>query len=488
MVPEIPVTPTTFGLTEANNSPMLLADPTDDRFVAAAYRLDAPAFSCGLQVSGNKGLGFVGVNPVPKLPDGAERCYAPEIAFDREGVLYYLFIGLEGRGNEPMGVFLTTSADHGKSFSTPWRVLGPQNYMVRLAIDGTAGSSAPAGPGRLHLAWVHVTTTPGLGGLPPPPNPILAAHSDDRGRTFSEPVQVNDGSRARVVGPALSVGPDGHVHVAYYDLQDDTRDYLGLTGPVWDGPWSLVVATSTDGGRTFGPGALVTDKIEPPGRVMLIYTMAPPPFVATAAGHVYLAWPDAREGDSDVFFARSVDDGRSWAPPLRANDDHPGHPADQLLPRLGVAPGGRIDLAFLDRRNDPENRLNDVYFTYSLDGGETFAPNMRVTAEGSDSGIGQRYELPSAEGLVEIGSRIAVMSRAGDALLAWPDMRNSTFGFNQQDVFAAQVRFPSDSGRDRGGRGGGPGAGVVVGTAAGLVFAVLVVVIYRRKAKGRTVA
>jgi hypothetical protein len=205
--------------------------------------------------------------------------------------------------------------------------------------------------------------------------------------------------------------------------------------------------------------------------------------MAGAADHVYLAWPDAREGDPDILFARSVDGGQTWAPPLRANDDHPGHPADQLLPRLGVAPGGRIDLAFLDRRNDPENTLNDVYFTYSLDGGASLAPNMRVTAEGSDSHIGQRYELPSAEGLVEIGSRIAVMSRADDALLAWADMRNSTFGFNQQDIFAGQVRFSSDSGA-----GGGTGVGVVVGTAAGLVLVALVVLIYRRKVKGRTVA
>ena len=43
---------------------------------------------------------------------------------------------------------------------------------------------------------------------------------------------------------------------------------------------------------------------------------------------------------------------------------------EALIARV-VAPNGRIDLVFLDRRNDPENLRNDAYFTWSEDGGRT---------------------------------------------------------------------------------------------------------------------
>lgn len=147
-------------LAPANNSPLLVEDPTEPRFVVMANRVDAPVFSCGLQVSGDAGRRWRSANPVPALPPGAERCYAPEVAFDREGVLYYLFIGLHGAGNEPMGAFLTTSRDRALTFSVPRRVLGPFNFGVRMAIDRTLGTS-----GRIHLTWLHATSDPPTGGL-----------------------------------------------------------------------------------------------------------------------------------------------------------------------------------------------------------------------------------------------------------------------------------------------------------------------------------
>jgi hypothetical protein len=103
----------------ASNSPMLAVDPTEERFVVMANRIDAGDFSCALQVSGDGGQTFVPANPVPALPDGAEKCYAPEVAFDKKGVLYYLFVGLHGAGNQPMGVFLTKSTDRSGTFSEP---------------------------------------------------------------------------------------------------------------------------------------------------------------------------------------------------------------------------------------------------------------------------------------------------------------------------------------------------------------------------------
>lgn len=437
---DTPATANTLARPRAQNSAVLAEDPTDGRFVALAHRVDAPDFGCGLQVSGDGGRGWVPAEPVPELPEGAEKCYAPEIAFDREGTLFYLFIGLAGRGNSPMGVFLTTSDDHAQTFSEPRRVLGPGSYQVRMAVDPEMGDR-----GRLHLAWLRVASDAPLGGLPPPPNPIVAAFSDDGGETFSQPVQVSDPQRALSVAPALAVGGDHAVHVLYYDLRDDRRDYQGLEGDTWPGRWSLVSATSSDGGRRFRRGVVVDDRLKPPERVMLIYTMPPPALGVGSRGRLFAAWHDDRNGDWDVFLRRSSDGGRSWERTRRLNDDRVGNGRDQYLPRLSVAPSGRLDAVFLDRRGDSKNVRNHTYYTHSGDGGDEFAANVRLSSASSDSRHGQRYSIPSAEGKHDFGARLGLLSRDSAALAAWTDSRNALgrgiFAGATQDIFTTAVVF-----------------------------------------------
>lgn len=137
--PEMPATGNDLRAPRAQNSPELAVDPTNDKVVALANRLDAPDFSCALQISGDGGRHWGPVEPVPELPEAAEKCYAPEVAFDANGTLYYLFVGLAGRGNRPVGVYLTISEDRGASFSEPRKVLGEGNYQVRMALDRSAG-------------------------------------------------------------------------------------------------------------------------------------------------------------------------------------------------------------------------------------------------------------------------------------------------------------------------------------------------------------
>lgn len=439
----------------ANNSPEVVVDPADERFVAVANRIDAPDFGCALQVSGDSGKSWLSAKPVPSLPPGAEKCYAAEVAFDHSGRLYYLFVGLAGGGNKPMGVFLTTSTDHSRTFSSPWQVLGPLSFGVRMAIDPTMGAN-----GRIQLAWLEATSEPSLGGLPPTANPIVSAHSDDGGHTFSAPVQVSDQSRARSVAPALTLGPDHAVFVAYYDLGADAVDYQGLEGPTWDGKWSLVVAGSRDGGGHFGAGVVVDADVVPTARVMLVFTM--PPATLTADRHrLCVAWSDGRNADADVFLRCSLDRGATWpGKAKRVNDDPLADGRDQLLPVVALSPQGRLDVMFYDRRADPGNILNDVVYAYSTDGGNHFAANLRLNATSFDSRIGQQYAVTSARGQVEFGSRLGLVSRRGGVLAVWTDTRNSNSFSTEQDLFS--------TGFDLQGGGFKPGSSATV--AVGLLI------------------
>jgi len=473
--PEVAVSGLDRRLQLAHNSPSLAADPTGPRFVAMAGRLDNPDFGCTLHLSGDGGRGWIPVKPVPRLPAKAEKCYAPEIAFDADGLLYYSFIALAGQGNSPTGTWLVTSHDRGRSFSEPRRLLGPERYMVRMAIDRTMGSE-----GRLHLVWLEARSSP-LGGLGPPPNPIMSSYSDDGGRTFSDPVTISDPSR-RAVAPALALGPDHEVHVLYYDLEDDARDYQGLEGPTWDGLWSLHLATSTDGGTSFRTAVKVDGAVVPPERVMLIYTMPPPALAVDSAGRVFAAWHDATNGDWDAFLRRSDDRGRTWAPRQRLNDDPVANGRHQYLPRLSVAPTDRLDAVFLDRRDDAENVRNNTYLASSPPGGTAFSANVRLTAESSNTTIGTRYDIPSALGLVDYGSRLGLLSLSNRAVAAWPDTRNSEVNEYGQDIFATEVDFGGPAGDDVAGTGGGNGSALpAVLAIAGAVLIAAVVVAGRRR-------
>ena len=429
---ESPVTATDLIGRVANNSPALAVDPTNARFMVMATRRDAP-FDCAMQVSGDGGAGWRTIRPVTKLPAGALTCYGPEVAFDADGVLYFLFVGL-GPGNSPIGAYLSTSSDHAQHFSAPQQILGTERYQVRLAVDRTVGSF-----GRVHVVWLEAKSPTTAGGFGPGSNPIMTKYSDDGGSTFSRPVQISDPERSRVVAPAVALGPDHAMHVAYYDLGQDTRDYEGLDGPTWTGRWSLVMATSTDGGAHFDHGSVVDSRIVPTQRVMLIFTMPPPTIAVDASDRVFVAWSDARNGDWDVLLRRSTNGGHSWEQPVRLNDDRLHNGRNQYMPQLSVSPSGRVDAIFYDRRSNVENQGNDVSYTFSVDGGRTFSRNVQINSLTFDSFIGPRYLVESAKGLREFGSRIALISQNSGVVAAWTDTRHTFITGKAQDIFAATV-------------------------------------------------
>lgn len=435
---DTPVTSLNGGPTV--NSPMVASDPTDRRFMVMVANISGSGYSCRFELSGDAGRRWVGTNPVPTLPTGVEECFAPEAAFDREGRLYILFVGLHTKGHIPYGAYLIHSDNRGQSFSAPRQVLGPNVFGVRMAIE------AQAGRGRIHLAWLEARGELPTGGLPPGPNPILVAHSDDGGEAFSEPVQASEPNRARVVAPALALRPGGGVSVLYYDLGDDVRDYQGLDGPAWDGTWSLVLSSAPAAGAAFDRHSLVDGGIVPLDRVPLILTMAPAALAVRPDASVVVAWTDGRYGDLDLL-ARRSDDGATWADALRVNDDGRAG-STQYLPRLAVAPNGRVDVAYYDRREDSADIYNNAFFTYSLDAGRSFAPSAKLSRDPSHSRVGTRYLIRSAEGQIEFASRIALVSWNDRAVAAWTDTRNaradnvSSFGGpRDQAIYANQVDF-----------------------------------------------
>ena len=415
-----------LGDISAFNSPTLVHNPVQPANLAVASRIDTPFFSCALNVSLDGGRHWT-QTPVP-APKGEEaKCYAPDLAFSADGTLYLAFVTLKGRGNVPHAEWISSSRDGGRTLSPPVRVLGPLAFQVRLAAD-------PARPRRLYMTWLQGSSV-GTLRFTSPGNPIEAARSDDGGATWSRPVRVSSTARPRVVAPSPVVGPKGELYVLYLDLGADDLDYFGehggRGGPPYSGRFTLVLARSLNGGSTWGE-SVVDDHVVPTQR-FIVFLPAFPSVAVDRSGRIYAAIQDGRLGDPDVSLWSLAPGATRWQGPKRVNDTMPRDGTAQYLPKTSVAPNGRLDVLYYDRRADPSNVMNEVSLQSSFDHGRTFTPHVTLSSRAFDSRIG----FGAKEGLPDLGSRLGLTSSNHSALGVWTDTREGTPATQKQDLAEA---------------------------------------------------
>lgn len=419
---------TPASVIEANNSPGVVRNPIDEDNLVIVNRVDRPGFSVTVSTSTDGGTSWT--STTPPLPEGRDRPYAPDAVFGPGGRLYLVYANLMGRGNVPEDLWIATSDDGGQTFSEPSRVevAGELSFQAQLAIDRESGT--------LYLTWLAAENV-GLLKFNRPLPSIVAARSTDGGETWSEPTVLSDDDRPRV-GAAVPVVVDGDLTVVYKDFKGDTRDFQALEGPPWDQPFALVATRSTDGADSFAEGVEFESELKPARRFLPFL----PPFPGLAVhpdGSLVVTWADARNGDLDVFVRRSADGIAGWSDPVRVNDNDLQDGTDQYLPTVDVAPGGRVDVAFLDRRLDVTNVLMDAALASSWDGGATFR-NLRLSATSFDSRIG-----PSAASYLEtdFGTRIGLTSGGAGAYAAWTDTQLGNETTGRQDVVGARATLPA---------------------------------------------
>jgi hypothetical protein len=118
----------------------------------------------------------------------------------------------------------------------------------------------------------------------------------------------------------------------------------------------------------------------------------------------YLASVGVPTNALDVRFARSIDGGETWGPSVRVNDDPPSNDRYHWFGMMSVAPNGRIDAVWNDTRNGGgASNLCELFYSYSLDAGDTWSPNVPVSPmfdswvgwPRSDNKIGDYYHMVS---------------------------------------------------------------------------------------------
>jgi hypothetical protein len=189
----------------------------------------------------------------------------------------------------------------------------------------------------------------------------LVASSLDGGKTWKRRTipgltACTGGTADAGSDPWVAAGGDGTVY------------FSGLGADIsTDPPTTAVVASrSRDGGRTWRPPATVARPLQ--GNETDAITASP-----RLAGHAYLVWANFVFGlprTNTVEFSRTTDGGRTWSSPVLV--DQLGPSAIDQAPRLLVLPDGTLLAVFA--RADFDLGLAQLYAARSLDEGRTWLP------------------------------------------------------------------------------------------------------------------
>ena len=144
--------------------------------------------------------------------------------------------------------------------------------------------------------------------------------------------------------------------------------------------------------------------------------------------------PNGAGSGTNVMFSRSTDGGQSFSAPIRINDDANPQNKWHWFGTLSVAPNGRIDSVWYDSRNAANNIDSQLFYSWSTDGGVTWAPNVAVS-----NSFNPQAGFPQNQ---KIGDYITIVSDATGGNVAYAATFNvnpNAVGGHEQDVYYVRV-------------------------------------------------
>ncbi len=431
----------------------MLADPEDPRVIVAATA-NLRARTCHLVRSTDAGSTWqiLDASPSPEAYPSCTSTHAgvahSSIAWGSDGALYYAMLGYgpgEGGRDGHTSVVLARSTDRGDSWSS---ALVENN---RGDSDNPANASGVTGlavdtSGSRDAVYVGYSRRFPMATKDSPLNntPVVVATSTDAGATFAEPVNLNDFSEVTqtIEGkpyPLLMSSSFGRPFLTAHDgvllAVADSRTPFD-NQPEGDSykAMPLLVARSTDQGKTWAMSTLSPPVFTGAGaQTGLGWTAEGGPDGTFLAA--YAATPEGAEssGIADILLQRSTDDGQTWSEPVAIDDDEPADNSTSFYPQLGVAPNGRVDVVWQDNRGLSDFRFN-VRYTYSTDGGVTWAENAQVADQPLNFNIGISFNS-------DIRQPPGVASADEYAAFGWADSRLGDSVTQTQDAFSTRAQF-----------------------------------------------
>lgn len=198
--------------------------------------------------------------------------------------------------------------------------------------------------------------------------------STDGGLTWMNPINIPNTPR----WGTLDVDSNGNLFIGGVNL-DTGRIWCARSTNAKNG--SVVPTFDQSRAVNLGGDIVFGEPINPEGLVGQIFLAVDRSGTSTNNNVYMLAsvQPTGFTNGSDVMFARSTNGGSTFGAPRRINDDPVNHAKWHWFGSLSVARNGRIDVVWYDTRNSPNNITSQLFYSYSIDGGSTWSPNVAVS-------------------------------------------------------------------------------------------------------------
>lgn len=177
--------------------------------------------------------------------------------------------------------------------------------------------------------------------------------SIDNGTTWSSDTRLSNDADW-TWSPALAVSQDT-IHAVWYE--SDAGGNLGK---------DIHYVRSTSAGLTWDPPINLTND---PGVSM-------GPAVGASGSTVHVTWEDNRDGNYEVYYKRSTDNGVNWEPDTR------------LTSYANASTGSSIDVSGSNAHvvwTDERDYNSEIYYKSSVDNGASWSPDTRLTNNGATS-------------------------------------------------------------------------------------------------------
>ena len=361
--------------------------------------------------------------PLPPTPGHPEFTWLvdPDVAFAADGTAY---LWGEPVDNPPtlstIGMVAYRSTDGGANW-TSMAVLHNDSSDDKgwISVDDTNGSPHF---GTLYAVWGAST-------------PLRFARSHDQAQNWQgvdgQPAGA-DVTPAFTYAPAMGIGADGTIHIAWQLPNSKTITYT----------------RSKDGGQSFEAYRDIATNVTPflaslpqkenwpvfPGASFRLMTMAT--LAVSPDGRVMVAWPDMRDGVARIYVSISDDNGDTWPAATQEIPMMPWFPKGGLqhfMPQLACTRGGVFGCAFYEYDPSLNPPKINVRITPMWPGNSTF--DFPVTV--SDMPWDPTINPPTVHNTMSvafIGDYFGIA--AGDQFfeLVWTDTRTGL-----QELFSATV-------------------------------------------------
>jgi hypothetical protein len=393
---------------DAANEPSIAVDPTDRNKMVVGWRqfdsVSSNFRQAGWGFTSNGGVSwmFPGV-----LESGVFRS-DPVLFSNDAGRFFYLSL-LQNFFDD-----MWRSTDGGQSWTNLGAATGGDKQW--FTIDNTNST----GHGFQYQCWSSAMGGSSFGGR-------QFTRSTDSGMTWMNPIFLPNspswGTTDVDANGNLFIGGVNFDNGQIWSLRSSNARNAAIT-PTFD----RITAVNLGGNLV---NLISSQPINPEGLVGQIFVAADRSGSLTN-NNVYMLASLRRTGatnGSDVMFVRSTDGGLSFSSPLRINDDPVNQNKWHWFGALSVAPNGRVDAVWLDTRNAANDMDSQLFYAYSLDGGNSWSPNAAVSEP-----FNPHLGYPNQN---KIGDYLTIVSDVAGGNVAY----SATFN-GEEDIYYVRVAPP----------------------------------------------